>query len=314
VNAQKEVESGKLRTITDSDPSKAMIRCRRKHDAGLDYPLKKKSWLPGDKVFVDSMSDLFHAKVPLDYVAQVFAVMALADHLTFIVLTKRSSRMRAIVNSPSFRVLVMEKMRERKPEIPECFDLLWPLPNVWLGVSVEDQENADRRIPNLLASCAAVRVISAEPLLGPVDLRRHGYGHDGDRAWLSDVDDEGERVCQAHGARDCAQEVGCMGVDWVIGGGESGSKARPCHPAWARGLRDACQAAGVAFFWKQWGTWGPDVPVRRSSSRTVKTDGRWHEGMPNVVDDVVVYRAPKADHGRKLDGREWSEFPEEVKT
>jgi protein gp37 len=125
----------------------------------------------------------------------------------------------------------------------------WPLPNVWAGVSVEDQSTADERIPLLLQTPAAVRWVSAEPLLGPVDLR--------------DFDDGLWRRSDA-----------CL--DWVVVGGESGPSARPIHPDWARSLRDQCAEAGVPFLFKQWGDF-----YRRGGGKDVRAlDGVTHDGYP----------------------------------
>jgi protein gp37 len=146
-------------------------------------------------------------------------------------------------------------------------------PNVWLGVSVENQEQADTRIPLLLKTPAAVRFLSMEPLLGPVDLS----------PWLiTDVD-----------ARD-----GNL-IDWVIVGGESGPNARPMHPDWVRSIRDQCQAAGVPFFFKQWGEWIHAHPAELHLSPAPLVD--W-EGLK-------MQRVGKRAAGRLLDGREWSEIP-----
>jgi len=180
------------------------------HEHTLTAPLR---WREPRIVFVNSMSDLFHARVPAEFVARVFAVMAATPQHTYQVLTKRATRLRRL-----------------------AADLPWP-GNVWMGVSVE---NADvtARVDELRQVPAAVRFLSCEPLLGPLD------GIDLD-------------------------EIG-----WVIAGGESGPGARLMDPAWPAGLRDACQAAGVPYFFKQWG--GP---------------------------------TPKAG-GRLLDGRTWDDMPE----
>jgi len=180
----------------------------------LDQPLR---WTKPRRIFVNSMSDLFHADVPDEYIAKVFAVMALAPH-TFQILTKRHARMRALLTSQAFMLAVSIHVRLGQTGTFE--DVRWPLPNVWMGVSVEDQKWANIRIPALLDTPAAVRFLSCEPLLGPVQL-----GHD------------------------------LVGLDWVIVGGESGRGARPMHPDWARTIRDDCASAGVAFHFKQWGEW-----------------------------------------------------------
>jgi protein gp37 len=173
----------------------------------LDEPLH---WRKSRRVFVVSMGDLFHSDVPYSYINQVFEVMEQAPQHTFQVLTKRPRRM-------------LEYLHWWQ-EMEGCaFDM----PNVWLGVTAENQEMADKRVPALLNCPAAVRFVSCEPLLGEIDLRR----------WLVSL-----------------FNPSATRLDWVIVGGESGHGARPMHPDWARSLRDQCQDAGVAFFFKQIGT------------------------------------------------------------
>lgn len=200
----------------------------------LDQPLR---WRKPKRIFVNSMSDLFHEDVPCWMVDKVFATMALCPQHTFMVLTKRPDRMAAYMLSWS--LIGIERMARElvsgdphgKLVNPEQVAALVqrddaPLPNVWLGVSVEDQVTADERIPWLLKTPAVVRFVSCEPLLGPVDLYRHSPG------WL------GSHAC---------------GISWLITGGETGPGARPAHPDWFRGLRDQCQAASVPFFFKRHG-------------------------------------------------------------
>ena len=181
----------------------------------LDQPLR---WKKPRSIFVNSMSDLFHEAVPAEYIREVFAVMAIADQHRFQVLTKRS-----------------ERLAELAPSLP------WP-PNVWMGVSVENQRWTSR-IEGLRAAPAAVRFLSCEPLLGPLELDLEG-------------------------------------IDWVIAGGESGPGARPMGPEWPRGIRDQCEAAGVAFFFKQWG-----------------------------AHDASGKRVGKKRAGRILDGATWNATP-----
>lgn len=229
----------------------------------LTDPLRKRSWR-GKRVFVNSMSDLFHKDVPDDYIAQVFAIMALAPEITFQILTKRHGRMRSLLNSEAhWRRVGVGGVRV--------------LPNVWLGVSVEDQQRADLRIPALLDTPAAVRWLSCEPLLGPVDLgAAFGTNYGGDPR-----EDE-------------------TGVDWVVVGGESGPGARPMHPEWARTLRDQCQAAGVPFHFKQWGEW---VPEDQSPEDAVIP------GTYRFDEPTGTIRLGKKTAGRELDGRTWDEWP-----
>ncbi|MFI2632591.1 DUF5131 family protein [Streptomyces collinus] len=222
-------------------------------DDRLTEPLR---WKKPRKVFVNSLSDLFHAEVPDKFIAHVFAVMALTPRHTYQVLTKRHARMRSLLSSREFVALVDDHREQLQPG---CGDFAWPLPNVWLGVSVENQKWADIRIPALLETPAAVRFLSCEPLLGPIDLcgpivpgrgrPKLTYWLDGRPGWGPEQTDDRGRVFQrlAVGPR----------LDWVIVGGESGPKARAMHPDWARTIRDQCAHSGVPFFFKQWGEWGP---------------------------------------------------------
>lgn len=261
------------------------------------------------RIFWNSMTDLFGDWVPDAWIDRHFAVMALAPQHTFQVLTKRPERMRAYVanveREAHWMIAVADlfeiepSLMDRRYPIMARREPWLPLPNVWLGVSVENQEWAGRRIPELLATPAAVRFVSAEPLLGPIDLT----------PWLGGVSDGANAGRPATGGP-------ASGLAWVIVGGESGPKARPMHPDWARSLRDQCQAAGVPFFFKQWGEWAPHRPVaggdlggdlRADRVRHVcadrENDGRYRRG------DVYMRRLGKAQAGRLLDGREWNDLP-----
>lgn len=265
----------------------------RTHADRLDQPLR---WKKPRRIFVNSMSDLFHPDVPDEFIDQVFAVMAMAPRHTFQVLTKRPGRMRDyMLRSPNTKAL-----RELAPSVRglpmhegEVISP-WPRPNVWLGVSVENQAAADERIPLLLDTPAAVRWISAEPLLGLVTLGKwfdpwtcadceyHGSendaGPDGCTACGEEDAFAGRDRCRNCGADDQSARRSCPRcgshrsyerdygfkfdnppprIDWVVVGGESGPQARPMHPQWARDLRDQCAAAGVPFLFKQWGEWAP---------------------------------------------------------
>ncbi len=197
------------------------------HPDAFDKPLR---WTRPRRIFVNSMSDLFHAEVHADEIAEVFKVMALAPQHTFQVLTKRHARMQSLVSGDLY-----DRMARALRDDPYFTDQIkWPLPNVWLGVSVEDQKWADIRIPTLARTPAAVRFLSCEPLLGPIDVSA--------RPSFDAVD-------QVHWKMDWRGSL-----DWVIVGGESGPGARPMHLDWARSLRDQCRDAGVPFFYKQQGS------------------------------------------------------------
>ena len=205
-------------------------------------------WKTPRVIFVNSMSDLFHQDVPDEFIADVFHVMADTPRHTYQVLTKRSQRLAKLASK-----------------------LQWP-DNVWMGVSVETHRygfraNDLRKVP------AAVRFISAEPLLGP----------------LSTLD--------------------LSGIDWLIAGGESGPGARPMHPSWVRDLREECLEHETSFFFKQWGAWAPAddqgaVPIAIDGTRLAEMPAVPVPGPP-----VSMRRVGKRTAGRMLDGRTWDEMP-----
>lgn len=254
------------------------------------------------KIFWCDMSDMFGDWVPDEWIDQCFAIMALTPHLTHLVLTKRSKRVREYGCGNAVERLRSVKLVEQNGLVSHLGDLFctWPLPNVWLGVSCEDQKTADERIPDLLATPAAVRFVSAEPLLASVDFSEWLFP----RHW-----EVQESEAEFRHREDCPCDgTGVMpsGIHWVIVGGESGPGARPMHPDWARKIRDDCQAARVPFFFKQWGEYGPIyyrsgyAPV---SSPEPKSAYPWGDGAYSL-------RLGKKAAGRLLDGREWNEFPE----
>lgn len=266
----------------------------------LDLPLR---WRKPKRVFVNSMSDLFHDSVPSWFIANIFGVMSLASQHTFQLLTKRHARMRSLLSAAdvtghghSFEAMVRNSHHNLRNnynliEAPAAEAITWPLPNVWLGVSAENQQWADLRIPALLDTPAAVRFVSAEPLLGPIDLMS---------------------VPPRVG--------GVPAIDWVIVGGESGHGARPMHPDWARSLRDQCTGAGVAFLFKQWGEWVPEglwLHANSAPAAFLSPDGTVRDlvnGKPvrppmSRGDAITIRRVGKKAAGRVLDGRTWDEYP-----
>lgn len=218
----------------------------------LDLPLR---WRRPLRIFVNSMSDLFHEDVSDTFIQGVFEVMERASWHTFQLLTKRHERL----------VELARRLR-------------WPT-NVWMGVSIENRRFLGRA-DSLRQVPAAVRFISAEPLLGPLDGLR------------------------------------LDGIDWLIVGGESGPGARPMHPAWVRRLRDECRSAPVAFFFKQWGAHIPEEQIDgplRGSLAVVDMRGRRRDpmadGRPSEPESIRVRRVGKGRAGRVLDRRTWDEFP-----
>lgn len=206
------------------------------HPERLGAPLR---WRKPRRVFVNSMSDLFHDQIPDDYIAHVFAVMARTPQHTYQVLTKRHGRMRSLLSSDRFRRRMYDFLTFEHYQWINNNRLTHPLPNVWLGVSVENQTWANVRIPALSDTPAAVRFLSCEPLLGPLDLTEF------------------------------------PDPDWVIVGGESGPGARPMDLAWVRDIRDQCADSRTPLFVKQLGsangphkggdidTWPPDLRIRQ---------------------------------------------------
>lgn len=256
------------------------------HPDRLEEPLR---WRKPRRVFVNSMSDLFHEAIPDEFIAKVFAVMGVAERHVFQVLTKRPERMQALLSADAFKHEICDQLvgqgyasAGEGRQIERISDDLagWPRPNIWLGVTIENRRFVDRA-DLLRRTPAAVRFISAEPLLGPLVPRAEDfhpeygdYGQEhpgGDWFWH-----DGKLVDED------TPPLDLTGIDWLIAGGESGPEHRPIDSNWVRDLRDWCIAVDVvgdelhstAFFFKQWGG-----------------------------------RTPKAG-GRELDGRTWDEYPE----
>jgi protein gp37 len=200
----------------------------------LDVPLR---WRKPRRVFVCSMSDLFHERVPFDFIDRVFAVMALCPQHTFQVLTKRPERMVEYLSRDGGVGNITPKMNVlcKKSCVHSIQTEPWPLRNVWLGTSCENQDTADERIPHLLRCPAAVRFLSCEPLLGPIDFQNVTRPRHFDKQPLG-----WSRWWPTQ-------------LQWIIVGGESGPKARPCHVAWIRGIVRQCADATVPCFVKQLG-------------------------------------------------------------
>ncbi len=313
-------------------PYAAHAQSRVEHfldDKMLAAPLR---WKRPRKIFVGSMTDIFGDWVSDDMLDRIFAVMALAEHHTFQVLTKRPQRMRAYLcglyadRDDVSAGAMNERLSHIAVELSQspCAggwieDRPAPIPNVWLGVSVEDQATADERIPLLLETPAAKRFVSYEPALGPVDFTHLDAEAAGSRT-LFVVDALTGRHRDM--GRPCADTAR---LDWIIAGGESGPAARPAHPDWFRSVRNQCAFAGVAFFFKQWGEWAPWAGKEsdlcpgapRGCQFAMNFAGQFeivshHEFAQLATKQrgwAGVHRAGKRDAGAMLDGREHKEWP-----
>jgi protein gp37 len=274
----------------------------RFNEQWLTQPL---TWKKPHGIFVAAHGDLFADGVTDDHLDRIFAVMALCPQHIFYVLTKRPERMREYLTNGSHEIIaqqIEEMGREAEARLmgkrsmratadvrlstdafATSFNIMhgyaqWPLPNVWLGVSVEDQKRADERIPVLLDTPAAIRFISAEPLIGPINIV--------DAMWAGDSRPTDNLFAS---------------LDWVIAGGESGPRAM--HPDWAISLRDQCADANVAFFFKQWGSW---LPVTHDDGQISYGRHTLHQ----FADGLHSYKVGKSAAGRELLGRTHDEYPE----
>jgi len=292
------------------------IRC---HPEQLQQVIRQRK---GRRIFVCPRADLFHEEVPFQFMAAVFGAMAVAPKHTFLVLTKRTERMLEF-----FEWVSAQAAKEEVSETAYCVGMLdnalsatfpddtgyseacafpaWPLPNVQLGASVEDQPTADERIPMLLKAPAAVRWLSMEPLLGAIDL----------------------------------ELLDCMGgpyrkIDWIVLGGESGEDARPMHPEWVRDIQEQCHYAHVPFFFKQWGEWLPisemedagehlyePVPegypgdtTRRCkvATRAIGYDGGKHWQVVAGNPSYLTFKVGKRAAGHRLGGEIYHQFPRSI--
>lgn len=276
-------------------------------DKALLEPLK---WKKPHRVFVNSMSDMFHEKVPFQFIDKVFAVMALTPHITYQILTKRPERMKEYLNQifkkeGNYLPVYWQKAAASFGQTLNWNNIKFPLPNVWLGTSVENQKAANERIPHLLKCPAAVRFLSCEPLLGPIQLRGTNWG----KILEANSEDSfadflgGRQLVQKENGSFSAMWIGK--IHWVIVGGESGPGARPMHPDWVRSLRDQCQAAGVPFFFKQWGAWLPMDHLVENQY----WDSKKSSTIGTGISTNSVFKIGKKAAGRLLDAREWNGMP-----
>jgi protein gp37 len=297
-------------------------------------------WKKPRRIFITSMGDLFHRHIPCDYIAAVFGMMAATQWHMYQILTKRSARMLEffdwLAGGRSKPVdIVLEHLDHRlerngrtKKEIMQLVDaqdkIAWPLPNVEVGVTAENQEQLDRRIWDLRNTPAAMHFLSIEPMLGPMDIRKH--------LWLvceswpakyrsaKDARNAGAKVKRSP-QKLMLSDVAATLIDWVIVGGESGPHARPMHPMWVQDIRDQCVESNTPFLFKAWGEWLPDSQrheVDVSFAHRigfVDHAGRMDElcdpsdGITENPPWQKLWRVGKKEAGAMLDGREWKELP-----
>jgi len=299
--------------------------------ARLDIPRRRRK---PTTYYLTLNGDMFHHGVTDDFLVQTFAMVAVTPQHTYLNTTKRHGRMKALLNDTGFRDAVALAVLDMPQPRPGAME--WPLPNLRLAVSVENQATANLRIPALLETPAAVRWISAEPLLSMIDLTRIARPSRQQPHLVWDV------VGKRYGVPDRWQAPMSHGLDWVVTGGESNSP-RAVHPDWVRVLRDQCVAAGVPFWFKQWGEYrpvpvfdapgmvggraidhprggrsavfvrerGPSGTFRNETTRPMVPGDRVKGGVMLGLNTFAVRMGAKAA-GRELDGREWNELPRAV--
>jgi protein gp37 len=278
----------------------SMVTCRTAHtlptawtgrteliQSQLTKPMK---WKKPRVVFVCSMGDLFHENTSFEDIDQIFATMASCQQHIFILLTKRAGKMHQWFNwkdtswknegmQGNERIRYYAWMNHGK-EI-EYEDWKWPLPNVWLGVTAENQETANERLPYLIKIPAAIKLVSVEPMLGPLNISMWMA-----TGWTEPPYDDV--------------------INWVICGGESGPGSRPMHPDWVRSLRYQCKEAEVPFFFKQWGEWMPMDQVNDEQFFASKESKEVGYGYTSNT----VFKVGKKAAGNLLDGERWEQYPE----
>jgi len=294
------------------------------------------------RVFCASLADWLDDEVPIEWLADLLALIHATPNLDWLLLSKRPGNWRTRLEA----AMLFNAGRcggictKEKAPFSNAYSTDWkwlredtPPSNVWIGTTVEDQTRADERIPALLQIPAKVRFLSCEPLLSPVNLTEF-------LPWKGEHQSKGFPEVLGRQLRMCSD---VPGIDWVIAGGESGPGARPMHPDWPRSLRDQCQQSGVPFLFKQWGEWWPinqmtepdhralyvsrkkagayedqaildDVWGRRCTveERAVHLDGSAHEIVAAnawPLGAMLTFRAGKKAAGRLLDGREWNDLP-----
>lgn len=259
---------------------------------------KPVTWQKPRCVFVNSMTDLFHEAVAETIIERIFAAMALGAEHRFLVLTKRPQRMLEFMRTEERRQKIA-RMAVSDPEysvddqtLHRAFKSEWPPPNVWLGVSVEDQHTLEERVPTLQQTPAAKRFVSCEPLLGPLDFV---------------IESQPILVNTLRG--ETGVEPPIPGLDWVIAGGESGPNARPPNPEWFRMIRDQCQMHDTPFFFKQWGAWAPVTAIPSADTDSVFSERKTFSSHGAAPDDKV-FRVGKNRTKPILDSNTYTQLPE----
>lgn len=291
-----------------------------------DWLLQPLGWCKPRRIFAVAHGDMFHISVTDDVLDQIWLVMALCPHHQFQVLTKRSDRMREYLTRIAEESHTETQMRfaraylalplgARKTRLTQ---ITFPLPNVWVGVSVEDQKRADERVPDLLHTPAAVRWVSAEPLLEAVNFEFLRWPR---KRWLDNRHRHGYDAFK--GARfiggDIVEQL--PKLDWIVTGGLSGrGTRRPCHPTWVRDIQRQCAKSGTAFNHKQWGEWQPVSEMTQERIReladdgnemlTIHIDGRAEVGFGFPKMPMDFYRVGNRNSGRLLGGRIYDEYPQ----
>lgn len=269
------------------------------HPDKLDEPLR---WRKPSRIFVCSMGDLFHEDVPEAWIFDIYTTMERCSQHTFLLLTKKIDRAARILHKFTGRT--------------------WPLPNVWLGVTAENQARANERIPILLQIPATKRFVSVEPMLGPVDLTKLTLGPNGHGLdfCLNSLTGWSTVYPKGTDRRKIMRNDEFTCLDWVICGGETGPGARPMHPDWVRSLRDQCQAAGTSFFFKSWGDWQEGSALDTNAKHMIVLNSgetvepghelsisqreKWQYLRP-----CMMSRVGKKNAGRLLDGQTWEQRP-----
>ena len=283
----------------------------------LDLPLRVKkptAW--------SIWNDLFHPDVDEKFIAKVLGIADLCRRHVYLILTKRPERMKELLADDDFHFHIgwfqAQAIREFGLPEPESVGP-WPFGNCWLGVTAENQEQADKRIPILLSIPAALHWVNYGPALGPVDYSK----------WLAPACSLCNGIMSVDadpypGGKPCPRCINDQGIDpvrirWLAAEGESGPGARPSHPDWLRSAQHQCSTAGVPFLFKQWGEWAPmgllaakGKSIYLANNGSIISDDAYSAGDGAGLNPCRMVKVGKKAAGRLLDGREWNEYPDQV--